>query len=223
MAKKEILRVMVSGEDIRESYAKMSRLYPIVEWFEKGVRKRGLELLAVKEGEWVLEIGCATGSALVEIARCVGKRGRVYGLDIASEMLGFAGGRVKRAGLAERVELCQGDAKNMPYRNNMFDAVYTSATLELFDTPDIPKVLGEIKRVLKPSGRLGVMSMSKQGHEDSMILRLYEWIHKAIPKYANCRPIYVEDCIRDAGYKIIKTDEVMIAGLVPMKIVVAKA
>ncbi|MCD6371912.1 MAG: hypothetical protein J7L39_04340 [Candidatus Aenigmarchaeota archaeon] len=48
-----------------------------------------------------------------------------------------------------------------------------SFTLELFDTPEIPKILTEIKRVLKPKGRLGIISMPKED-ENSLLLKLYE-------------------------------------------------
>lgn len=68
----------------------------------------------------------------------------------------------------------------MSYLTNKFDAVFMSFALELFDTPEIPKVLAEIKRVLKLNGRLGVVSMSKED-EDSILLRLYEWTHKRLP------------------------------------------
>jgi len=114
------------------------------------------------------------------------------------------------------------DARNMPYEANMFHAVYMAETLELFDTPDIPIVLQEIKRVLKPMGRLGVVSLSKEGRENSRFLRLYEWVHQKIPKYASCRPIYVEQSIEEAGYEIVKREEFLLWRLAPMKIVVAK-
>jgi len=137
-------------------------------------------------------------------------------------MVGLAKERLEKAGLAERVELCEGDAREMPYESEQFDAVYMAATLELFDTPEIPRVLAEIRRVLKPTGRLGVISMPKEGHEDSMVLRFYEWIHRTFPGYASCRPIYLEDSVKDAGFNIIQTEEVTLGGVFPMKIVVAK-
>lgn len=94
-----------------------------------------------------------------------------------------------------------------------------SFTLELFDTPEIPKVLEQIKRVLKPGGRLGVASMSKENGE-SIFLRLYEWIHNKWPKYVDCRPIYVEQSLIDAGYQIKSKEKVKLFRL-PREIVVA--
>ena len=220
MPEKEILRV---EGDVRATYAKLSRVYAAVEGrFEKKLRRRGLELLNIQEGETVLEVGSGTGYALVEIARAVGETGRAYGVDVTPQMLALAQKRLDRKGLAERVELREGDARDMSYEDDKFDAVYMAATLELFDTPDIPIVLAEIKSVLKPTGRLGVISMTKEGHEDSVVFRCYEWMHRTFPRYASCRPIYVEDSVREAGFKITKVQEMKIAGLFPMKIVMAE-
>ena len=220
MPKKEILRVK---GDIQATYAKLNKVYATFEGgFEKKLRARGLELLDVQEGERVLEIGFGTGCSLVEIARCVGATGKAYGIDVTPEMVELAKRRSAREGLTERVELCEGDAREMPYEDRQFDAVYMAATLELFDTPDIPRVLTEIKRVLKPAGRLGIISMPREEHKNSIILRFYEWLHRTFPKYASCRPIYVEDSVRDAGFEITKSEEMKIAGIFPMKIITAR-
>jgi len=218
----DILRVSATPEDIKKSYGVMSRLYSFFEGiFEKRLREKGLELLSVKEGEVALEIGIGTGFSLLKIARSVGKRGKAYGIDITPQMLKLTEKRLQRAGLVDRVELHEGDARTMPYEDNMFDAVYMAETLELFDTPDIPRVLGEIKRVLKPSGRLVVASLSKEGRENFWFLRFYEWMHQKFPKYASCRPIYVEQAVMDAGFNIVKRQEFMIMKLMPMKLVIA--
>ena len=220
---RKILGVSVSSEDVKESYGVISRFYAIVEGiFEKGVRHKGLQLLAVTPGEVVLEIGIGAGYSLKEIANAVGENGRAYGIDITPQMLEITRKRLQKAGLTGRMELYEGDARSMPYQDSKFDAVYMASTLELFDTPDIPRVLNEIKRVLKSSGRLAVASMSKEGREGSLFIRLYEWLHRKIPKYANCRPIYVEKSVKDAGYEIIKTGEFILFKLVPWKLLVAR-
>jgi len=221
--KKEILRVPATLEDIKKSYGILSRSYAIIEGiFEKGLRRKGLQLLSVTPGEVVLEVGVGTGYSLKEIANRVGENGRAYGIDITPQMLDITRERLQKAGLIDRAELHEGDARSMPYENNKFDAVYMASTLELFDTPDIPRVLNEIKRVLKPGGRLGVASLTKEGREHSLFLRFYEWLHQKIPKYASCRPIYVEKSVADAGYEITKTDDFVMAKLVPWKLLVAR-
>lgn len=219
-SKKEILRV--KGE-IKKTYSKLSKIYAALEGiFEKKLIERGLEYLDIQKGETVLEIGCGTGYALVEIAKSVGEIGKAYAIDITPEMVELARQRLERKRLTKKVKLSESDARNMPYRDNMFDAVYMAAVLELFDTPDIPKVLKEIKRVLKSDGRLGVISIPKEGYENSKVLGLYEWAHRKFPKYASCRPIYVEDSLREAGYNIIRTHEMLLAKIFPMKIVIAE-
>lgn len=220
MPKEEVLPV--TG-DIRAIYGRLSRFYGVVEGrFQRRLRERGLELLAIREGESILEIGFGTGCALVEIARRVGGSGRACGLDLTPEMITRARRRLEKQGLVGRVELCEGDARKMPYEDGLFDAVYMSETLELFDTPDIPVVFAEIRRVLKVRGRLVLSSMPKEGHEGSLVWRVYEWLHRTLPQVASCRPIYVEDSVTSAGFEIATTEEMKIAGVFPTKIVMAR-
>ncbi len=223
----KILRAQVSLDDIRKSYGVVSRFYAVAEGiFEKGLRQRGLQLLSVVPGEIVLEIGVGTGYSLKEIANSVGENGKAYGIDITPQMLESTGKRLQKAGLMDRVELNEGDARSMPYEDNKFDAAYIVSTLELFDTLDIPKVLNEIKRVLKPGGRLGIASLTKEGWEGSLFMglfmRFYEWLHQKFPKYVSCRPIYLEKSVEDSAYEIIKTEKFILFQLVPWKLLVAR-
>lgn len=208
MTNKEILRVYRTKEQAKRTYDKISRIYDLITGpFERKFRDMGLNRLDVKEGETVLEIGFGTGHCLEEIAKRVGENGKAYGIDISSRMLDITRKRMEKKRLADTVELYCGDAMSMPYEDNMFDVVFMSFTLELFDTPEIPAVLKEIKRVLKPKGRLGVVSMSKEDGE-SWLLKAYEWIHKNFSVIADCRPIYVEKSIRDAGYSIKSREKI---------------
>jgi len=223
----EIQRVPISPEDIKKGYGAVSRFYSAAEGiFEKGLRQRGLQLLSIAPGEVVLEVGVGTGYSLKEIANRVGQTGKAYGIDITPQMLQQTRGRLQKAGLTDKVVLYEGDVREMPYEDGKFDAVYMAATLELFDTPDIPRVLEEIKRVLKRSGRLGIASLTKEGWEESLVIRLfmrfYEWLHQKSPKYVSCRPIYVEKSVKEAGYEITKTEKYVILGLVPWKILIAR-
>lgn len=215
-----ILPVPRSKEEAKQFYDRISRLYDYLTGaFERKYAEMALEQLSVQEGETVLEIGFGPGHCLKWIAQSVGQMGKAYGVDISSGMLEVAKRRLEKARLIDRVELYCGDATNLPYGDNTFDAAFMSFTLELFDTPEIPKVLEEVKRVLRLAGRLGVVSMSKEDGESTR-LRLYEWAHKKWPKYVDCRPIYVEASLIDAGYKIQSKQKMRLMGL-PLEFVVA--
>jgi len=219
MGEYKISRVLRTKEQAKRTYDRLSRFYDFTAGlFEKKFRNMALDRLQIKEEETVLEIGFGTGQCLVEIAKRVGIEGKVYGIDISSGMLKITRKKLEKEELADRVELYLGDAVSMPYEDKMFNAVFMSFTLELFDTPEIPIVLKEIKRVLRPKGRMGVVSLSKDDGE-SRLLKAYEWFHKKFPSMFDCRPIYVEQSITDAGYQIKHKERISIFGL-PGEIVI---
>jgi demethylmenaquinone methyltransferase/2-methoxy-6-polyprenyl-1,4-benzoquinol methylase len=215
-----ILPVPKRKEEAKRFYDRISGVYGYLTGaFERKYAEMAVERLSVGKGETVLEIGFGPGHCLKRMAESVGQTGKVYGVDISSGMLEVTRRRLDKARLMDRVELYCGDAASLPYGDNTFDAVFMSFTLELFDTPEIPMLLGEVKRVLKPGGRIAVASMSKENGE-SLLLRLYEWAHRKWPKYVDCRPIYLEQSLRDAGYEIRKKERAKLFGL-PSEIVVA--
>jgi len=215
-----VSRVDRTKAQAKKSYDRISHFYDyFAGGFERNYSNVALEQLNIKKGETVLEIGFGTGHCLKQIAKLVGKTGKVYGVDISSGMLEVAKKRLEKASLMDRVELYCGDAVKMPYDEHLFDAVFMSFTLELFDTPEIPMILNEIKRVLKFEGRLGIVSMSKEDGK-SILLKLYEWAHEKIPNYVDCRPIYVEQSIKEAGFEIKNKEKVKVFGL-PLEIVVS--
>ena len=148
----------------------------------------------------VLEIGPGTGHGVAALAECVRSSGYVVGLDLSEGMLGRTRDRVRAKG-CQGVELVQGDGARLPLRDGIFDAVLLCFTLELFDTPEIPLVLGECQRVLKAGGRLVVASLSKSQGESTPV-RLYECSHRCFPSIVNCRPIRVQEALEAAGFRV---------------------
>jgi len=151
-----------------------------------------------------LELGFGTGHSVVALAKTVGRNGKVFGLDLSDKMLKLTKANLAKANLLERTYLRCGDATQLPYVDGTMDAVFMSFTLELFDTPEIPKVLHECKRVLRSGGRIVVVGMSKEGGRDPLIA-VFEWTHQHFPNFLDCRPIYVRQALAKAGFKITKT------------------
>lgn len=197
-----VLRVLRTRDEARAFYSKIARVYDLLsENSEEPMRRVGVEMLDARDGERVLEIGFGTGTSLVELARLVGPHGKVFGADIADQMLEVACQKLRGEGLEDRVAVICADATTLPYLRDSMDAIFMSFTLELFDTPEIPVVLAECRRVLRPGGRLAVISMSKEG-ENGAILHMFEWTHKHFPNFLDCRPIFVRQALQAAGFQI---------------------
>ena len=212
------LPVNRTKEDAIRLYDRISVIYDYLALSEVKYLERGVKLLNLRDGDMVLEIGSGTGRMLPLIAKEIGSLGTVCGLDISSGMITVAKRRLEGRDISMQTELIQGDGTLLPFRDDSFSAAFMGFTLELFDTPEIPVVLGEIWRVLKPGGKLAVVSLSRE--KETIPLKLYEWFHKKWPRYFDCRPIYVRRAIEKAGYYIESGEMYRMFGL-PVEIVLA--
>jgi demethylmenaquinone methyltransferase/2-methoxy-6-polyprenyl-1,4-benzoquinol methylase len=202
----DILRVLTTRHETRAFYDKIAGVYDLLsEKSEQPIRRFGLERLEVRTGERVLEIGFGTGSSLLELAERVGLKGKVFGVDLADKMTEVARRKLKDHDLLDRVQLIGADASSLPFMSESIDAIFMSFTLELFDTPEIPAVLGECKRVLRPGGRMVVVSITKKGRAGAM-RQIFEWTHEHFPNFLDCRPIFVQQELLAAGFEIKSAD-----------------
>jgi demethylmenaquinone methyltransferase/2-methoxy-6-polyprenyl-1,4-benzoquinol methylase len=200
----------------RTFYTRISSLYDaLADKDEHRARELGLSLLAAAPGERILEIGFGTGSSLVLIAADVGATGAVAGIDISPGMLAVARQRIREANPAASVDLRIGAVPPIPFGDGAFDAVFMAFTLELFPDDTIPLVLREIRRTLRPGGRMAVVSMDfgtdqqRRGAPE----RIYVWMHQHFPHIVDCRPIDVSRWLTDAGFSASRIERLDIWGL----------
>jgi ubiquinone/menaquinone biosynthesis C-methylase UbiE len=220
-ADNSITRVLRPNSSAKVFYDRISGFYDLLAASsERRYTVAGLHKLTVKPGQNVLEIGFGTGQALVALAQAVGDEGNVCGIDISEGMYRVAQRRVQKAGISNRINLSLGDAINLPYQSATFDAVFTSFTLELFDTPQIPEVLAECRRVLKPDGRICVVALSKD-KKLGLVGKLYEYLHTRFPKYLDCRPIPILAILSREGFRVLDAEQHAMWGL-PVGIALAE-
>jgi SAM-dependent methyltransferase len=114
----------------------------------RGWAGRVADAAQIRPGHRVLDVACGTGILTREVASRVGQQGSVMGLDSNPGMLAVA----KR--LAPAIEWRKGTAEDLPFEDGEFDAVVSQFGLMFFT--DRCRALGEMLRVLAPSGRLTV-------------------------------------------------------------------
>jgi SAM-dependent methyltransferase len=111
--------------------------------------QRGLEALAARPGENVLDIGCGAGEATLDLARAVAPDGTVVGIDLSAAVLAFAERSAKGC---ERVRFVQADAQVFPFEPASFDAAFSRFGVMFFADPTAAFI--NIRRSLRPNGRL---------------------------------------------------------------------
>jgi ubiquinone/menaquinone biosynthesis C-methylase UbiE len=199
-------------------YDRLSRWYEFITILEESrFRQIYLDILAAKPGETILEIGPGPGHALIALSQSVGRDGRIVGLDISPKMLKIAKSKYSEENLSGMEKLVWGDGTSLPFASGRTNAILMSFTLELFDIPGMINLLEECQRVLVKDGRICLVSLAKKD-KPGMFSRLYEWIQRKFPRILDCRPIYVQDTIESAGFKIDKSVEMSTWGL-PIAIV----
>lgn len=121
-------------------------------------RRKTVRALELGKDARVLDLATGTGDLALLIAGSV-PDSRVVGLDPSRNMLDIAREKVAAAGLAERIELVEGDAEALPFPDASFDGV--SIAFGIRNVPDRARALAEMARVTRPGGRVAVLELSE--------------------------------------------------------------
>ncbi|MEE9275160.1 MAG: methyltransferase domain-containing protein [bacterium] len=160
---------MLTEESVVKIYDRWGSFYDIIfkRIFREG-RDVGVQLLDIKPGERLLEVGVGTGLSLPLYRRDA----EIHGIDISPKMLGKAAEKVEKHGLTN-THLQVMDAQAMDYPDDMFDCV--TACYVMSAAPDPHRVVAEICRVCKPGGRIVFINHFKS--QNPVLAKFEEFIN----------------------------------------------
>jgi ubiquinone/menaquinone biosynthesis C-methylase UbiE len=130
---------------------------------ERAFRERMLRHAHLQAGEAVLDVGCGTGTLALLAKEQVGPTGEVCGVDASPEMIARAGKKARRAGVD--VSFKNAFAQSLPFPDARFNVVLTTVMLHHLPKKARVELAGEIRRVLKPGGRLLAIDFSGSGKD----------------------------------------------------------
>ncbi len=117
--------------------------WPIIQW--------GLDHVEIGRADVLLDIGCGGGKTVRHLAG-LAQDGKGYGIDYSEASVATATGVNRRLIAAGRVDIRHGSVASLPFPDGMFDLATAAETCYFW--PDLVENLREIRRVLKPGGRL---------------------------------------------------------------------
>jgi len=120
-------------------------------------RKKAIKLLKDIQPKTILDIATGTGDFAIESLSL--NPDKVVGVDISEGMLSVGRVKLKKKKLDDRITLLTGDSENLPFDDNMFDAIIVAFGVRNFE--HLEEGLSEMFRVLRPGGKVVVLEFSK--------------------------------------------------------------
>jgi len=138
-------------------------------------RTRAVRLLADEQPARVLDVATGTADLAIKAERMLHPR-EVVGVDLSAEMLAYGRRKIDRLGLSPRISLVQGDAADLPFADDHFDAALVAFGVRNFE--DLEAGLRGIRRVLRPGAPLVVLEFSRP--RAFPIKQLYAWYNEHV-------------------------------------------
>ncbi len=199
----KIIKTPQYQNKISELYRRLAWIYDVFTDYELAHHEEAINMAGFENYDSVLEVACGTGRATVEIAKRLKRESKFYAIDLTKEMMERARIKLQKYGLPGRVDFKVGDAKNLPFSEGMFDVVYNAYMFDLIHASDMPEIICEFKRVLKPGGTLVLVNMSKDKKDKTLYEILYE---RGLLSFASggCRPVFMKPLLEDAQFVDVK-------------------
>ncbi|MBI4442093.1 MAG: methyltransferase domain-containing protein [Acidobacteria bacterium] len=207
----EFAPARLTHSQIHGVYSRLSPSYGIWEKIaERQPAELALELAAVGPGEKVLEVAVGPGNAHMHLARDIGRGtvggATVVGADLTPAMLARTARRFRQEALPVPL-LCRCDACSLPFADQSFDLVFCAYLLDLLSVESIAEALREMRRVLRPGGRLALVHLG-MGHTG--FNRIWGFFYWLIPTMlGGCRPIRVVPHLPALGFEVLQAREVL--------------
>jgi SAM-dependent methyltransferase len=113
-----------------------------------------IDIMAPKPGEAILDVGCGAGSLDRLLAKRLGNANPITAMDTNAFLLSEAATLAKAQGVDSTIRFVPGDAETLPFPDNSFGCAFTVTVLEECDAD---RAIAELKRVVKPGGRIGIV------------------------------------------------------------------
>src|SRR5262245_43047178 len=126
---------------------------------EQKFRQRTLDLAELQSGDAVLDVGCGTGTLLIEAAKRVGPSGSTHGLDRSTEMVAHA--RRKAAAQGVTASFVEGSADCLAFPDASFEVVFCTLMLHHLPASMQMATIVEMRRVLRPGGRMVIVDTQR--------------------------------------------------------------
>ena len=206
----------ISPEAARHFYDRLGQGHDWAERYEGRAKKLALARLDLSPGQRVLNVGVGTGKEHAQIQTAVSPNGLAFGLDLSPVMLKLTQDRLG-------VPLCEADAGRLPFTHANFDRLFSTYVLDLISAAQLPSLLTEFRRVLKPGGRLVLVSLTEGVNLPSKILvGLWKMAYGVSPvACGGCRPVQLAGLVGQAGFSQVEREVVVQLGI-PSEIIVAQ-
>lgn len=129
--------------------------------------------VSVVDGQFLLDVASGTAISSIEIARRIGAGGQVVGLDITPAMMAYGTTNIAEAELGSRIHQVCGSGMQIPLSADSFDVVMCGLGTHHMD---VPRLLAEIKRVLKDGGSLVMADVGAPAYWRSIWGRALMWV-----------------------------------------------
>ncbi len=143
-----------------------------------GWRRKASMETKMADCQYLLDVCTGTGDMAIELCRVWNGNARIEGIDLSEELLSIGKEKARRAGFHDKITLREGNAEELPYKDEQFDAV--TITFGLRNIQDRPKALKEFYRVTKHRGCFVCLEFSQP--INSFFKKLYSfYLLKLVP------------------------------------------